>query len=80
MHVAALWRYPVKSLRGERLDSAAVGRDGLEGDPDTLEQDPSVLKRVVSSFAGTVALDCWVETPGRIAIGDPVQLVSRLDG
>ena len=49
-------------------------------DPDTLEQDPSVLKRVVSSFAGTVALDCWVEAPGRIAVGDRVELVSRLGG
>jgi len=41
-------------------------------DPDTLEQDPSVLKRVVRSFEGSVALDCWVEVPGRIAVGDPV--------
>jgi uncharacterized protein YcbX len=41
-------------------------------DPDTLEQDPTVLLRVVRSFRGTVALDCWVEAPGRIAIGDPV--------
>src|SRR4051812_45223494 len=32
MHVAELWRYPVKSLRGERLDSVAVREDGLEGD------------------------------------------------
>ncbi len=49
-------------------------------DPDTLEQDPSVLRRVVSSFAGSVALDCWVETPGRIAVGDVVEVVSRLGG
>jgi MOSC domain-containing protein len=41
-------------------------------DPDTLEQDPSVLKRVVRSFEGSVALDCWVEVSGRIAVGDPV--------
>ena len=47
-------------------------------DPDTLEQDPSVLQRVVSSFAGTVALDCWVEAPGRIAVGDAVEVLSRL--
>jgi uncharacterized protein YcbX len=47
-------------------------------DPDTLEQDPSVLKRVVSSFAGSVALDCWVEAPGRIAVGDVVHVVSTL--
>jgi hypothetical protein len=49
-------------------------------DPDSLEQDPSVLKRVVSSFAGTVALDCWVEAPGRIGVGDRVEVVSRLGG
>ena len=41
-------------------------------DPDTLEQDHSVLKRVVLTFGGTVALDCWVDAPGRIAVGDPV--------
>jgi uncharacterized protein len=41
-------------------------------DPDTLEQDPRVLLRVVRSFGGTVALDCWVEAPGRVAVGDPV--------
>ena len=32
MLVAELWRYPVKSLQGERLDAAALGADGIEGD------------------------------------------------
>jgi uncharacterized protein YcbX len=32
MRVAELWRYPVKSLQGERLESADVSPDGLEGD------------------------------------------------
>src|SRR5262245_38472417 len=32
MRVAELWRYPVKSLAGERLERATIGRDGLEGD------------------------------------------------
>ena len=32
MRVLELWRYPVKSLQGEQLDSAEVTRDGLEGD------------------------------------------------
>ena len=44
-------------------------------DPDTLEQDPGVLRRIVHSFGGEVALDCWVVEPGRIAEGDPVELV-----
>jgi uncharacterized protein len=30
--VAQLWRYPVKSLGGERLDRAQVGEHGVEGD------------------------------------------------
>ena len=32
MRVAELWRYPVKSLQGERLESARVGSEGVEGD------------------------------------------------
>lgn len=32
MRVAQLWRYPVKSLQGERLDSVEVTPDGLAGD------------------------------------------------
>jgi uncharacterized protein YcbX len=32
MRVLELWRYPVKSLHGEQLDSAEVTPDGLEGD------------------------------------------------
>jgi uncharacterized protein YcbX len=32
LQVAELWRYPVKSLQGERLDSAKLTEEGLEGD------------------------------------------------
>jgi MOSC domain-containing protein len=32
MHVAELWRYPVKSLAGEPLDSAEISADGIPGD------------------------------------------------
>lgn len=32
MRLAELWRYPVKSLGGERLDEADVRWDGLQGD------------------------------------------------
>jgi uncharacterized protein len=30
--VTELWRYPVKSMMGERLESAFLGPDGVEGD------------------------------------------------
>ncbi|WP_448641761.1 MOSC domain-containing protein [Geodermatophilus sp. URMC 63] len=32
MRVQELWRYPVKSLQGERVDAADVGPEGLTGD------------------------------------------------
>jgi uncharacterized protein YcbX len=32
MYVSELWRYPVKSLRGERLTEASLSADGVEGD------------------------------------------------
>jgi uncharacterized protein YcbX len=44
-------------------------------DPDTLEQDRSVLFRIVSDYEGTMALDCSVVTPGTLNTGDPVTLL-----
>src|SRR5579864_4939145 len=32
LRVTELWRFPVKSLQGERLDAAMVTGDGLDGD------------------------------------------------
>ena len=32
LRVAEIWRYPVKSMQGERVQSAAVGPKGLAGD------------------------------------------------
>jgi uncharacterized protein len=31
-HVEAIFRYPVKSMAGERLELANLGWDGLDGD------------------------------------------------
>ncbi len=32
MHVAELWRYPVKSMAGERLEAVEIGPNGIAGD------------------------------------------------
>lgn len=32
MHIAEIWRYPVKSLAGERLEAADLRQDGIPGD------------------------------------------------
>jgi uncharacterized protein YcbX len=44
-------------------------------DPDTLEQDRSVLFRIVKEFDGTLALDCSVTKAGRVNVGDPAILI-----
>jgi uncharacterized protein YcbX len=44
-------------------------------DPDTVEQAPGVLKRINDELGGLAALNCGVERPGRIAVGDAVELV-----
>ncbi len=44
-------------------------------DPDTQAQDLSVLRRIASEFGGQMALDCAVVSGGRIAVGDPVELL-----
>jgi uncharacterized protein YcbX len=43
-------------------------------DPDTQEQDLSVLKRIVTDFGGRIALDCDVVEGGVVAVGDAVLL------
>lgn len=65
-----------------RIGTALVSVASLRGrcvmttyDPDTLSQDVSVLRRIVKDFGGRMALDCDVLEGGRIAVGDPVELL-----
>lgn len=44
-------------------------------DPDTQEQDMSVLRRIVTDFGGRMALDCDVVEGGIVSVGDAVELV-----
>src|SRR5215470_17584920 len=44
-------------------------------DPDTLEQDRNVLRRIVRELDGTMALDCAVFQGGLIRESDPVFLL-----
>ena len=115
MHVAELWRYPVKSMAGEWLPATELTLEGIPGDriggvdglaerdwggrmvrvgeavarlrdlrgrcvmttfdPDTVAQDVEVLKRINREFTGRFALNGWVSEPGRVAVGDRVELL-----
>ena len=44
-------------------------------DPDTLQQDRNVLRKIVRELGGTMALDCAVIQGGPIREGDPVTLL-----
>jgi uncharacterized protein YcbX len=43
-------------------------------DPDTQEQDISVLKRIAGELEGVMSLDCSVVTPSVVRVGDEVTL------
>ena len=42
--VSELWRYPVKSMQGERVDASDVGDAGLDGDRAYAVVDPATGK------------------------------------
>ena len=44
-------------------------------DPDTAEQDKRVLQTIQTKLDGSLALNCRVEKPGRVRVGDPVRLL-----
>ena len=44
LHVAELWRYPVKSLAGERLSATVVGPDGILGDRTVRVRGPEGVR------------------------------------
>ena len=63
-------------------DTAIVAVAQLRGrcimttfDPDTQEQDLSVLRKIRKEFGGTMALDCDVIQGGRVSLGDSVTLL-----
>ena len=45
-------------------------------DPDSGAQDLDVFRRIRRDFAGAMALNCWVISPGTIRPGDRAELVS----
>ena len=65
-----------------RVGDAVVALDDLRGrcvmttyDPDSLEQEPRVLRTIVEHLGGVLGLNAGVERPGRIREGDPVELL-----
>jgi uncharacterized protein YcbX len=61
-----------------RLDSRRARCPMTTVDPDTLAVDPEVLRDIGRRFGGRLALNAEVRRGGRLAVGDPVALSSRI--
>jgi uncharacterized protein len=72
-------RWPGRRLRAGELEIAVshlCERCAITiVDPDSGELDPDVLRRIRADFDGRIALNCTVARPGRVAVGDPVELL-----
>ena len=44
LHVAGLWRYPIKSLAGEALTETSIGLDGVTGDRIVVVRGPEGIR------------------------------------
>jgi uncharacterized protein YcbX len=67
-----------------RINETVIGMDDLRArcimttyDPDTGEQDVNVLRRIRGEFGGVLGLNSYVINPGRVAVGDRVELLPR---
>lgn len=74
-----------RSWEGKRLriGTTVIAMADLRGrcvmttyDPDTLQQDLNVLRKVAREFDGTFNLNTAVHTPGTIHVGDEVELLA----
>jgi uncharacterized protein YcbX len=72
VHVAELWRYPVKSLAGERLDRVDVREDGFPGDREARVVDGSGRQVTARTRPGLLAIDgrTWDSSEAAAALAD----------
>ena len=69
-----------------RIGSVLIALADLRGrcvmttfDPDTLQQDPRVLKDIVKRFDGRLALNADVIQGGTLRTGTPVELLAEAE-
>ena len=71
------WTHAILRLPGAEVRTADL-RDRCvmtTYDPDTIEQDPNVLRDIVRRFGGQLCLNATVSRAGRVEEGDSVDLV-----
>lgn len=82
--VEAIWRFPVKSLRGERVENIRVSADGLWGDRAFAMVDMAtgqlVSAKNIRRFPGLFALRARFLDPPGGDLGPPKALIECPDG
>lgn len=73
--VAALRRYPVKSMQGERPERVAVGPTGIDGDREWAVFDPAESKVLSAKRVGQLLEGAAVSTPAGPRITLPGDVV-----
>ncbi|MGH6929364.1 MAG: MOSC domain-containing protein [Dongiaceae bacterium] len=79
--IAEIWRYPVQSMQGERLDAAEIGQAGVVGDRAYGIVDPDVAMVVSSAqgrrkWRGIVTLAArYLESPAKNGTAAPIEIV-----
>jgi len=68
MNVAELWRYPVKSMAGEKLEMAEIGALGLPGDRELVVVDGSGRILTARSRPGLLRHRATIGEDGRVRI------------
>lgn len=71
MKLVELWRYPVKSMQGERLESAELTRKGIPGDRRWALRGTAV-KPIVGPNASAKQYGRLLEASARLVDGEPV--------
>jgi uncharacterized protein YcbX len=69
LHVAELWRYPVKSLAGERLSVATLEPEGMSGDRIVRVRGPEGV-RTARRYYRLLGLRGTLDAAGRACIND----------
>jgi uncharacterized protein len=68
MWVAEIWRYPVKSMRGEQLDRAELGPDGIDGDRRLLVRLPGGGVATARRYPRLLALSGSTGADGNVLV------------
>ncbi len=68
MYIQELWRYPVKSMAGERLEGALVSENGIEGDRVLQVQNKDGRTVTSRTFPGLLGLHASTGVDGTILV------------